>query len=204
MIEPEAAELLESPCAMIVGTVDCRRPARCDPRLGPRGHRARARSGCCCRRAPRRRSRTWRTTGAFALTVTHFTTFVSYQLKGHALRVEPATAGGSHPLRHVLRRVRRTRSTRLDGTPEELIWRLLPPGIVACIVTVDSVFDQTPGPAAGRQARARWRRAHERRGASTASRSPTSRRASRASCPRRSRPRRPTAPPTSRTSHACT
>ena len=29
------------------------------------------------------------TTGAFALTVTHFTTFVSYQLKGRAVRVEP-------------------------------------------------------------------------------------------------------------------
>ncbi len=88
------------------------------------------------------------TTGAFALTVTHFTTFVSYQLKGRAIRTDAATA--EDRIRFDTFCAGCVRAIHeADGSPEELIWRLLPPGIVACIVTVDSVFDQTPGPAAG-------------------------------------------------------
>ena len=34
----------------------------------------------------------------------------------------------------------------LDGTPEEIISRFVPPGVVACMMTVDELFDQTPGP----------------------------------------------------------
>ena len=63
------------------------------------------------------------TTGAFALTVTHFTTFVSYQLKGHALRVEPATA--EDRIRFDTFCAGCVRAIHEgDGTPEELIWRL--------------------------------------------------------------------------------
>jgi hypothetical protein len=37
----------------------------------------------------------------------------------------------------------------LDGTPEELVWRMAPLDVVACLVAVAEVYDQTPGPVAG-------------------------------------------------------
>ena len=86
--------------------------------------------------------------GAMALTTTHFATNVSWQLKGRVEAIEPATAAdrirfdafcaGAVALIHAG-----------DGAPEEIIWRLAPPGIVACELSVAQVFDQTPGPGAG-------------------------------------------------------
>jgi hypothetical protein len=147
VIEPDAKELLESPCAMIVGTVaadglpDATRgwglevTGRCEVRVLLSSHATTSLENLA-------------TTGAFAVTVTHFTTFVSYQLKGHAQRTEPATA--EDRIRFDTFCAGCVRAIHeADGTPEDLIWRILPPGIVACVVTVDSVFDQTPGPAAG-------------------------------------------------------
>jgi hypothetical protein len=147
VIEPEAVELLESPCAMIVGTVDAdglpdaTRGWSLEV-VGPSEIRVLLSSNATTTLD------NLATTGTFALTVTHFMTFVSYQLKGRAVRTEPATAED---------RIRFdafcagcvTAIHEGDGTPEELIWRLVPPGLVACIVAVDSVFDQTPGPTAG-------------------------------------------------------
>ena len=147
MIEPEAAELLESSCAMIVGTVDhdglpeATRGWGLEV-LGPSKARVLLSSNATTT------LENLRTTGVIALTVTHFFTLVSFQLKGRALTVAPATAedrigfdrfcaGCIHAIHE------------LDGTPEELIGRLMPPGIVACVMTVESVFDQTPGPSAG-------------------------------------------------------
>jgi hypothetical protein len=37
----------------------------------------------------------------------------------------------------------------LDGNPRELLDRLVPSDFVACVVAVDEVYDQTPGPGAG-------------------------------------------------------
>jgi hypothetical protein len=147
VIEPEAAELLESPCAMIVGTVDV--DGLPD---ATRGWGLEVTGPCEVRVLLSSSAATslenLATTGAFALTVTHFTTFVSYQLKGHAVRVEPTTP--QDRIRFDAFCAGCVRAIHEgDGTPEELIWRILPPGIVACTATVDSVFDQTPGPAAG-------------------------------------------------------
>ena len=36
-----------------------------------------------------------------------------------------------------------------DGTPLELLQRLLPASMVACVMQVDEVYDQSPGPGAG-------------------------------------------------------
>jgi len=86
--------------------------------------------------------------GRIALTTTHFQTLVSWQLKGRAIAIGPVTAAdrirfdafcaGCVQILH-----------QTDGTPEEIIWRLAPPGIVACEMVVEQVFDQTPGPEAG-------------------------------------------------------
>jgi hypothetical protein len=83
-----------------------------------------------------------------ALTVTHFYTNVSWQLKGRAEHIEPATA--TDQIRYDAFCAGAVRMLHEgDGTPEEIIWRLAPPGIVACEMTVAQVFDQTPGPSAG-------------------------------------------------------
>ena len=75
-------------------------------------------------------------------------TLVSWQLKGRATEIAPATAAdrirfdafcaGAVQILHLA-----------DGTPEEIIWRIAPPGVVACEMVVEQVFDQTPGPEAG-------------------------------------------------------
>lgn len=147
MIEPEAVELLESACALIVGTVD--EEQRPDATrgwgaevLGPSQVRLLLSSNAHASLA------NLSATGAIAVTATHFVTLVSVQLKGRARVVEPATsadrirfdafcAGCLHAIHE------------LDGTPEEVVRNLVPPGVVACVVDVDAVYDQTPGPAAG-------------------------------------------------------
>jgi hypothetical protein len=86
--------------------------------------------------------------GRMAFTVTHFLTNVSWQLKGRATDVGPATADDR--IRHdafcagCIRILHES-----DGSPEAVIARLVPPGIVACEMVVEQVFDQTPGPEAG-------------------------------------------------------
>jgi hypothetical protein len=37
----------------------------------------------------------------------------------------------------------------VHGTAEETVARLIPSDVVACEMTVEQVFDQTPGPGAG-------------------------------------------------------
>ena len=80
-----------------------------------------------------------------AFTATHFFTFESVQLKGVATRVEEATSAD---------RIRFDRYcsgaaaaiAETDGTPIELVLRFITAGIYACTMTVEAVFDQTPGP----------------------------------------------------------
>lgn len=86
--------------------------------------------------------------GRMALTTTHFVTLVSWQLKGRVVSVGPATADDR--IRHDEFCAGCVRILHdLEGTAEEVIWRLVPAGIVACELLVEQVFDQTPGPQAG-------------------------------------------------------
>jgi hypothetical protein len=147
VIDPEVAELLESPCALLCGSVDADGlpdatrgwgaellgPDRVRVLLASNAERTLANLGGG---------------GRMAFTVTHFVTNVSWQLKGHAETIEPATpqdrirfdsfCAGCVEIIHLV-----------DGAPPEVIRRLIPPGIVACVMAVEQVFDQTPGPAAG-------------------------------------------------------
>lgn len=87
-------------------------------------------------------------TGVIAITATNVPTLHSMQMKGRCLTVEPATD------------VDRARAARYcdefftdivttEGTDPRLPERLRPAGVIACEVTIDECFDQTPGPAAG-------------------------------------------------------
>ena len=148
MLEPDQVELLESPCALIVGTVDATGLPD-----ATRGWGLAMLPGCKKVRLLLSSNATTtldnlRTTARIAVTATHFSTLESVQVKGRVLSVEEATADdrirfdrfGAGCVRGV---------HELDGTPEEAIWRLMPPGVVACVFTIEEVFDQTPGPAAG-------------------------------------------------------
>jgi hypothetical protein len=88
------------------------------------------------------------TTGAVALGATEVSTLRSVQLKGRALRVEPVTAQDRIRFdRYVAEFFGAVHET--DGTDVEVLRRLLPRELVALVMTVESVFDQTPGPQAG-------------------------------------------------------
>jgi hypothetical protein len=86
--------------------------------------------------------------GAIAVTATSVRTLRSVQMKGRVDTVEPATDDD------------RARAARFadefftdivetDHTPRGLVERMEPSDYVACRVTLDEVYDQTPGPAAG-------------------------------------------------------
>jgi hypothetical protein len=147
VIQPDAAKLLQSPCALIVGTVDAdglpdatrgwglvvERP--CEVRLLLSSNADATLANLA-------------TTGVLAVTATHFATLVSFQLKGRARAVEPATAED----RIVFDRFCAgclVALEELEGAPPEVTARMVPPGVVACVMDVTGVFDQTPGPAAG-------------------------------------------------------
>jgi hypothetical protein len=147
VIEVEVVELLESPCSLLVATVsadgvpDATRGWGVEV-LGPDRVRVLLSSNAA------RTLSHLRDGGRVALTATHFVTLVSWQLKGRALGVGPASADDR--IRHDVFCAGCIRVLHAgDGTPEEVIERLVPPGVVACEMLVEQVFDQTPGPEAG-------------------------------------------------------
>jgi hypothetical protein len=75
-------------------------------------------------------------------------TFRSVQLKGRIVAVEAATADDLDIARvqsdRFLQAVHET-----DGNPLEQLRRILPVDVVAVEMTVDEMYDQTPGPEAG-------------------------------------------------------
>ncbi len=148
VIQTDIAELLESGCALIVGTVDAAAVPDATRGWGaqvlPDGVHVRvlvaadATTSLANLRSP----------GAVALTATDVSNYRSVQAKGTAVAVEPATDED---------RRRRERFTAaffgavhdVDGTPEELLAQLPPAEYAAFVMTVEDLFDQTPGPSAG-------------------------------------------------------
>ena len=149
MIDPDIVELMESACALIVGTVD-------DDGLpdATRGWGVQVLDGGTQVRLLLSASAdvtvaNLRSTGRIALTATHFTTLHSVQVKGTALAVEEATDADRARFEIFCAGCVRALH-EMDDTPEALIWRFMPSGVVACIMTADELFDQTPGPGAGK------------------------------------------------------
>ena len=147
MIEPEVVELLESPCSLLVATVS----SDGVPEgvrgwgvevLGPERVRVLLASNA---------DRTLANLdggGRLALTTTHFVTLVSWQLKGRVVEIGPATAADRIRYDAFCAGCVET-VAEIDQLPREVVWRMVPPGIVACEMVVEQVFDQTPGPQAG-------------------------------------------------------
>ena len=149
MIDSELAEFLESPCSLIVGTVDADGLPDASRAWGVEVLDDRRLRVLLSTQAPVTR-RNVEQGGAMALTATHFSTFASVQVKGRATQVAEATSADR--IRFARYCAGATRAiAESDGTPEELVGRFMTADVYACHMTVDSVYDQTPGRSAGTQ-----------------------------------------------------
>jgi hypothetical protein len=149
VITAETAELVESPCSLIVGTVDAAGLPDASRAWGAEviddGH---VRLLLSTQAEVTRRN--VERGGRVAVTATHFFTFESVQLKGVATLIEEATPADRIRFDHYCSGAAAA-IAESDGTPLERVMRFMPAGIYACTMTVEAVFDQTPGRSAGAQ-----------------------------------------------------
>jgi hypothetical protein len=148
MIEPEVAALFEGPSALVVGTADAAaRPEAVRAWgvevLGDAQMRILLAADASVTLA------NLADNGAIAVTATDVMTNRSIQVKGRASATEPVSAADmalhSAYLDGFFRVVHES-----DGTAYELMERLRPGPPISLVITVETVFDQTPGPTAGR------------------------------------------------------
>ena len=86
--------------------------------------------------------------GAVAITAGDVRTLRSTQIKGRSQGIEPAAPDDPERAgRYCAAFMVDIMET--DGTPRELLERIVPLELVACRVVVEDRFDQTPGPGAG-------------------------------------------------------
>jgi hypothetical protein len=153
VFDPETVALLESGCALTVGTV------------GPDGAPYASRGwglvvlpdGARVRLVLEADDRTTLANlaggGAIAVTGCAVPTLRAVQLKGRAeAGPEPANAADVARADHFCELFFADVS-QLEGTPVALLERLKPTAYAVCTVAVDEVFDQTPGPVAGSRLR---------------------------------------------------
>ena len=87
---------------------------------------------------------------AVALLVTDITDYRSIQLKGHiAIGCEERTAGDIALVHRHVDAFRR--SSAQVGIDPDMALTLVPADVVALVLDLDEMFDQTPGPGAGRR-----------------------------------------------------
>jgi hypothetical protein len=84
-----------------------------------------------------------------AILVTDVTTYRSLQLKGRVVSAGEERTPGDVALLHRYLAAFRDASPSV-GIPSDEAWRLFPVDFVPLVVEVDALFDQTPGPGAGR------------------------------------------------------
>jgi hypothetical protein len=149
VIEPDSAELMESPCSLIVGTVDAGGLPDATRGWGARVLDEGTKVRLLLAANARTTAANLRSTGRIALTATHFLTMRSVQVKGVALAIEDATDADRALFERFWVDCART-IHEIDDAPESTIRRMVPSGVFACVMSVDEIFDQTPGPEAGR------------------------------------------------------
>jgi hypothetical protein len=150
VIDPKAAALLEADSSLIVGTVDATGMPDANRAWSVRVHDGGTRLRVVVADDATTLCENLRATGRFALTATNIITNESVQVKGDATPPGPETEED---------RASRERHTddfkdavrRAENTADEYISKVIPRSFAAFDVTVHEVFDQTPGPAAGRQ-----------------------------------------------------
>jgi predicted pyridoxine 5'-phosphate oxidase superfamily flavin-nucleotide-binding protein len=148
LIEPEVAALMESGCSLIVGTVDADGVPEATRGFGLRVVRDEGTLRVVVAADASITQDNLHNVGRVAVTATDVATLRSTQVKGRTVSVHAVTDAD----RAVFARYHDEFFTALqetDGTPLDLVVRMLPADIAAFVMTVDEVFDQTPGPAAG-------------------------------------------------------
>jgi hypothetical protein len=88
------------------------------------------------------------TTGRIAITVTDVETLRSAQVKGRVARFEPATDADARAHERSFVALAEALE-RADGTDPTLLANRKPGALTALVATLEEVYDQTPGPAAG-------------------------------------------------------
>jgi hypothetical protein len=150
-LDPETTAFLESGCALVIGAV-----ASDGEPFATRGWGLTVIDGGPIVRLLLDADDTRTVSGdgwsdLIAITAASVPTFQSTQLKGRIRGVEPASDDD---------RVRAARFcdefftdiAETDFTPRVILDRMEPEHYVACLVEVDEIFDQTPGPSAGARA----------------------------------------------------
>jgi len=87
-------------------------------------------------------------TGRIAITVTDVETLRSAQVKGRVARFEPATDADARAHQRSFAALAEALQ-RADGTDPTLLVNRKPGPLTAVVATLEEVYDQTPGPAAG-------------------------------------------------------
>jgi hypothetical protein len=86
--------------------------------------------------------------GAIAVTAGDVRTLYTMQMKGHAVAIMPATdADRARARRYCDDFIAAVHG--VDGTPNNLLERMVPLDYAVCMVKVDALFNQSPGPGAG-------------------------------------------------------
>jgi hypothetical protein len=88
-------------------------------------------------------------TGAVAATCGDPRTYRAVQLKGTADVPRPVTDAADLAYCAEYYAAFFAAVNEVEGTPLELLERMVPPGFVVCTMTVTELFNQTPGPGAG-------------------------------------------------------
>jgi len=148
VIEPDVAALLESGCATFVGTVDGDGNPAASHSIGVRVLDGGTRLRVMLNAEETQILENLRTTGVVALGATDVPTLRSVQVKGRAVLVEPVTVDDRiRTDAYIAEYFEAIHNT--DGTRVELLHRLVPRDFVALVMTVEDLYDQTPGPQAG-------------------------------------------------------
>jgi hypothetical protein len=150
VLDEELGAFLEGGCALLIGTVT--------PTGRPTASRA---WGCTVIDAGRGRMRVvvdshdattmgnLASRGRVAVTAADVPTLRSVQLKGRCIGVEPAIPDDLDTAAAYCAKYYGDVAL-VDGFPLSLCERFTPAGYAACVVDVEELFDQTPGPSAGR------------------------------------------------------
>jgi hypothetical protein len=148
VIDPDVVALLESGCATFVGTVDADGAPAAAYGMGALLSADGSELRLVMSADEDQVLDNLRTTGVVAIGATDVFTLRSVQVKGRALRVEPITPEDRIRTERYLA-VYFDRIHQTDGTPVDLIRRMTPREYAAFVMTVDELYDQTPGPQAG-------------------------------------------------------
>jgi hypothetical protein len=148
LMKPDVAALLESGCSTFLGTVDADGNPAATHAIGAQVLEAGTRLRVILNAEEHQMIDNLRSTAVVALGATDVPTLRSVQVKGRMVLVEPVTAADRIRTDEYIATYFNTINAS-DGTPLELLHRLVPRELVALVMTVDELFDQTPGPQAG-------------------------------------------------------